>query len=189
MSVIDQIFGLFRTKGNGAYFGEAITETQHALQCAFLAKQVGAGSDLIVAALLHDIGHLLHNLGEDIAQQGIDGRHEQCGAMWLSRYFSPSVVNPVRLHVAAKRYLCTVEPNYLTTLSDASQLSLQLQGGPMSADEVQTFEATLGFREAIALRRWDDEAKIPELQIPDLEHYRADLEASLIRADLDALQR
>jgi phosphonate degradation associated HDIG domain protein len=183
MSVIDEIFSLFLNRGQGAYFGEAVTETEHALQCAHLAEQSGAGSDLIAAALLHDIGHLLHGLGEDIAERGRDGRHEEGGAAWLARHFGPAVVDPVRLHVAAKRYLCAVEPDYHAGLSPASRLSLGLQGGPFTPEEVRRFERELWSRSSVAVRRWDDAAKVPGLAVPGLEHYRRHLEAVLSRPE------
>jgi phosphonate degradation associated HDIG domain protein len=179
VTIIDRILTVFREKGNGLYFGEAVTETEHALQSAHLAEQSGAAPDLIAAALLHDIGHLLHGLAEDIAEQGIDDRHEEGGAAWLRRSFGPAVVDPVRLHVAAKRYLCAVEPAYHAGLSEASQCSLRLQGGPMSPEEVRRFEQEPWFRSAVAVRRWDDGAKVPNLVVPGLEHYRPCLEAVL----------
>jgi gamma-butyrobetaine dioxygenase len=185
MSIIDRIFTLFRERGRGAYFGEAITETEHALQCAHLAEQSGAASELVAAALLHDIGHLLHGLPEDVAERGVDGRHEEAGASWLKRYFGPAVVDPVRLHVAAKRYLCTVEPNYCAVLSAASQRSLHLQRGFMSSQEVCQFQQEPSFRSAVAVRRWDDGAKVPELSVPGLEHYRTCLEAVLLHPEAE----
>lgn len=177
--IIDQLFALFREKGNGAYFGEAVTETEHALQCAHLAEQSGAAPELIAAALLHDVGHLLHGLPEDIGERGVDGRHEEAGAAWLARHFRPAVVDPIRLHVAAKRYLCAVEPAYHTALSEASRRSLRLQGGPMSQEEVGRFEQEPHARSALAVRRWDDAAKTPGLVVPGLGHYRHVLEAML----------
>jgi phosphonate degradation associated HDIG domain protein len=183
MKVIDRLFTLFREKGAGAYFGEAVTETEHALQCAHLAEQSGASPEVITAALLHDVGHLLHSLPEDIAEQGIDGRHEEGGAAWLRRFFGPAVVDPVRLHVAAKRYLCAVEPDYHAGLSEASQRSLRLQGGPMSPDEVRRFEQEQWFRWAVAVRRWDDAAKVAGLVVPGLDHYRPCLEAVLVKPE------
>jgi phosphonate degradation associated HDIG domain protein len=159
------------------YFGENVTETEHALQCAHLAEQSGASPELIAAALLHDIGHLLHGLPEDVAERGIDGRHEDCGSQWLEKHFRPAVVDPVRLHVAAKRYLCTVEPRYRAGLSEASERSLVLQGGPMSEAERQEFEREPHFRSAVQVRRWDDGAKVPDLDVPNLEHYRSILES------------
>jgi [1-hydroxy-2-(trimethylamino)ethyl]phosphonate dioxygenase len=179
-SIIDELFSLFRAKGQGAYFGEAVTETEHALQCAHLAEESGAGGELIVAALVHDVGHLLHDLGEDIADRGQDGRHEECGAAWLATHFGPAVVDPVRLHVSAKRYLCAVEPAYHAGLSPASRVSLALQGGPFTQCDVRQFEQEVWFRSAVAVRRWDDAAKVPGLGVPGLEHYRPHLEAALL---------
>jgi phosphonate degradation associated HDIG domain protein len=183
MNVIDRIVHLFTEKGQGAYFGEAVTQTEHALQCAHLAVTSGAGNELVAAALLHDVGHLLHGLPEDVAENGIDGRHEDGGAAWLARYFGPSVVDPVRLHVAAKRYLCAVEASYHDGLSPASQRSLRLQGGLFTPDEVRRFEQEPFFRSAVAMRRWDDEAKVSGLTVPGLEHYRPCLEAVLLQRE------
>jgi len=180
MNCIDRLFTLFREQGTAAYFGEAVTETEHALQCAQLAEQADACPELIAAALLHDVGHLLHGLGEHVADRGIDAHHEDAGATWLAQYFGPGVVEPVRLHVDAKRYLAAVVPGYADTLSPASRTSLQLQGGPMTAEEVRRFEGKPHFHAAIALRRWDDAAKVPGLAVPDLEHYRRVLVAVLL---------
>lgn len=178
-TVIDRIISLFEEHGRGAYFDEQVTETEHALQCAHLAVQAGSTDEVVAAALLHDVGHLLHGMPEDIAERGTDGRHEAGGAAWLTARFGPAVVDPVRLHVAAKRYLCAVEPLYHDDLSAPSQLSLRLQGGPMSPDEVERFEAEPWFRSAVAVRRWDDAAKVPGLAVPGLDHYRPHLEAAL----------
>jgi phosphonate degradation associated HDIG domain protein len=179
VSVIETLFTVFREKGTSLYFGEAVTETEHALQSAYQAERSGATPEVIAAALLHDIGHLLHGLPEDIAAHGIDGKHEDAGARWLAGHFPPAVVDPVRLHVAAKRYLCAVEPGYAGGLSESSQLSLKLQGGPMTPDEVAAFEALPHSREAVALRRWDDGAKVVGWEVPNLEHYRPLLQTLL----------
>lgn len=179
MTIIDQLFQLFTAQGQRAYFGESVSETEHALQTAHLAEQAGADDILIVAALLHDVGHLLHGLPEDIAGQGIDGRHEESGSEWLMKHYGPEVVDPVRLHVAAKRYLCAIEPGYLADLSPASLQSLKLQGGPMTQDEMKMFEREPHFKSALAVRRWDDIAKIPGLVVPGLEYYRPLLYAAL----------
>jgi len=187
---IDTIFNLFATKGHAAYFGESVSELDHALQSADLAQQSGANAELIVAALLHDIGHLLHELPENVAETGIDACHEKGGAHWLRRYFGPAVVDPVRLHVAAKRYLCATDAGYLATLSTASVRSLQLQGGPFDAMGVREFERETHASSAIALRNWDDQAKVPDLAVPGLEHYRSMLEGCLlveVRTNADAL--
>jgi len=173
MSVVDRLAELFDHHGSALYFGEAVTEAEHALQCAALAEAEGASETLIAAALLHDVGHLLHGLGEGIAEQGIDGRHESGGSEYLAKHFPPAVVDPVRLHVDAKRYLCTVEPNYCEQLSESSALSLKLQGGPMSAAERTAFEAEPHHRDAVRLRRWDDAAKVVGLAVPGFDHYRA----------------
>jgi gamma-butyrobetaine dioxygenase len=180
MNVIDQLFHLFAVAGQGAYFGEAVTETEHALQTAHLARTSGAPDELITAALLHDVGHLLHGLGEDVAERGIDARHERGGADWLARHFTPAVVDPVRLHVEAKRYLCAIDPAYLAGLSPASTRSLHLQGGPHTEEEVRAFEREPFFADAVALRRWDDGAKVPGLAVPGLEEYRCCLRAGLL---------
>lgn len=181
MSIVDEIIQLFRDHGAGLYFGESVTETEHGLQSALLAEQSGAKPSLVVAALLHDIGHLLHEQGEDVADRGIDARHENAGAAWLARHFGPAVVDPVRLHVAAKRYLCATDPAYRSRLSPASEKSLMLQGGPMTADEIGAFEAEPHFRDAVALRHWDDQAKVVGQAVPPIERYRDDLAAALSR--------
>jgi len=177
--VIDHILDLFRQRGDAAYVGEPVSQTEHALQAAAAAERARASSDLIAAALLHDIGHLLHDLGEDIADHGVDARHEELGAHWLAQYFGPEVVEPIRLHVPAKRYLCATDPAYYAALSPASQQSLALQGGPFSAAEVAQFRAGPHAAAAVELRRWDDEAKIPNLPTPDLRHFVIYLRQSL----------
>jgi phosphonate degradation associated HDIG domain protein len=178
MGIIDEIFSLFENRGDEAYFGEPVSQTEHALQAAYQAESERAPDTLVVAALLHDIGHLVHGLSEDVADSGVDGRHEAVGEAWLSRHFGPEVAEPVRLHVAAKRYLCAMDAAYGEQLSPASVQSLALQGGPFSPAEVKAFEQNPLFREAVRLRRWDDAAKIPGLKVPGLEHYRARLEAA-----------
>ena len=133
--IVSQIFALFHDRGHQQY-GEDVTESQHALQCATFARQNGESPAIVAACLLHDYGHLVHDLGENIADQGVDAHHETLGANRLKKLFKPEVVEPVRLHVAAKRYLCWKEPGYYNGLSDASQRSLLLQGGPMTDNEV-----------------------------------------------------
>ena len=181
MTTVDQILDLFRQKGDTAYFGEAVSQTAHALQTAHLAETAGASSTLIVAALLHDVGHLLHALAENIDQAGVDARHEDEGAAWLAKRFGSEVVDPVRLHVAAKRFLCATEPHYLDQLSPASLRSLTLQGGPMHPAEIRAFQAEPFHGEAVALRCWDDQAKVSDLEVPGLDSYRPLLEVALGR--------
>ncbi len=179
-SIVDKIFSLFLERGEAAYIGEKVSQTEHALQSAWAAEKAGASSELIAAALLHDIGHLLHRLPEDIADQGVDDRHEELGQRFLEKYFPPEVTEPVRLHVNAKRYLCAVDPEHLGKLSPASVRSLGLQGGPFSPEETTYFESLPHFQAAVALRRWDEMAKVERFETPTIEHFRPHLEACLV---------
>jgi gamma-butyrobetaine dioxygenase len=179
MNRVEEILQLFQTRGQDAYLGEPVSQAEHALQAAHLAGLDGAPDTLVVAALLHDVGHLLHDLGEDVADRGIDAHHERSGGSWLARNFGPEVAEPARLHVDAKRYLCAVEPSYLGGLSLASKQSLALQGGPMTPEEIRKFEANPHHLEAVRLRRWDDEAKTPGLEVPGLESHLGRLVATL----------
>jgi len=177
--VIDQVLRLFAERGDSEYGGEAVTQREHALQAAYFARKTGASAALVTAALLHDVGHLLHDLPDDAPDQGVDDRHEELGRRWLSGWFGPDVVEPVRLHVNAKRYLCAAEPKYMERLSEPSRLSLQLQGGPMSGAELEEFRASPHFSAAVSLRRWDDAAKVPGMAVPDVNEYVAILEEAL----------
>jgi phosphonate degradation associated HDIG domain protein len=180
--LLDRIERLFADRGGAEYHGEAVSQLEHALQSAHLAELGGEPAAVIAAALLHDIGHLLHEQGEGCATRGIDDRHEELGVRFLSTAFGPDVTEPVRLHVAAKRYLCVVEPEYLGRLSAASVRSLGLQGGPMSADGARAFGTNPHHTAAVAVRRWDDAAKVAGLVTPPLAHFRKYLEAAT-RAD------
>lgn len=174
-----EILRLFRERGGSQYGGEAVSQQEHALQAAFFAERAQASSSLIAAALLHDVGHLLHSLPDDAPERGVDDHHESLAARWLERRFGPDVVEPVRLHVAAKRFLCATDADYERQLSPPSILSLKLQGGPMSEAEVQAFRENPHCDAAVALRRWDDAAKVPELVTPPLEHYAVYLDQAL----------
>ncbi len=178
-AVVDEIFRVFRERGHRSY-GENVTEQQHALQCATFAQGNGESPVIIAACLLHDFGHLVHDLGEDIADHGVDARHERIGANKLSAWFGDDVVEPVRLHAASKRYLCWKEQDYHGALSEASQKSLALQGGPMDAAEAAEFEAGAHYDDAVRVRRYDDQGKVPDMKTPDLEAFRPLLE-SLVR--------
>lgn len=177
---IAEIETMFARRGAESY-GEGVSQLEHALQAASIAEQEGRPTTQIVAALLHDIGHLMHDLPEDIADQGIDTQHESLASAWLSQHFGPEVSEPVRLHVAAKRYLCHAEPGYLDRLSEASKLSLRLQGGPMSVVEAAQFEREPFRAQAIDLRRWDDAAKVVGAATPDLAYFRVAVEQMLRR--------
>jgi phosphonate degradation associated HDIG domain protein len=177
--IVVDIFTKFRDYGQAVYLGEPVTLTEHMLQTAYFAEQDGAGPTLIAAAVLHDFGHFVHDLPEDSAEHGVDTMHEAAGAAYLARYFQPAVVEPTRLHVAAKRYLCAVDPAYFAALSPASVLSLKLQGGPLDEAGVRAYEVLPFAQDAARLRRYDDQGKIPGLAVPGLEHYRPFLVAGL----------
>lgn len=171
--VIAEITRLFELHGAGMYAGEPVTQLEHALQAAHFAEQAAEPASVITAALLHDIGHLIHNFDEDCAEQGIDDQHETAGADWLATHagFGSDVTEPIRLHVPAKRYLCAVDADYLARLSHASRLSLQLQGGPYSAADVEAFRRNKYFEVAVRLRGYDEQAKQVDLPTPPLPHF------------------
>ena len=169
--IVSGIKLLFDRKGASLYGGEAVTQLEHALQAAAMAESSGADADAIVAALLHDVGHLLHDLPDDAPDAGMDDVHEERASTWLLKYFGPEVTEPVRMHVAAKRYLCAADPEYYASLSDASRQSLQLQGGAFDHEQRRQFEQQPFFEQAVELRRWDDEAKVVGLETPLLDHF------------------
>ena len=171
MSLADDILAIYATHGAAAYFDERVSMTEHGLQAAHFAQLEGASEALVLAALLHDLGHLLEAVPQDLADWTTDVRHEESGARWLSRHFGAQVSEPVRLHVRAKRYLCATDAHYLQQLSPASVHTLRLQGGPMPAHELRQFEAERFAREAVRLRRWDDQGKVAGLKTPPLRAY------------------
>src|SRR3954471_15398098 len=175
-AIVDEIADLFADRGRAAYLGERVSIAEHMLQTADAAAQDGASDDLVAAALLHDVGHLLHTMAADSADHGIDTVHEEVGARWLSRAFPHSVTAPIRLHVAAKRYLCATSADYSNMLSPASVHSLMLQGGPMTAEEIVAFQSLDHWSDAVRVRRWDDEGKVPGRVVASFEHYRPLLE-------------
>jgi phosphonate degradation associated HDIG domain protein len=178
VTALDEIRAAFDKRGGDTY-GEGVSQLEHALQCAACAERDGATPALIAATLLHDIGHLIHNLPQDIADQGVDTQHESLGSAFLSQHFGMEVTEPVRLHVAAKRYLATTEQGYYDLLSAASVQSLKLQGGLMSPAETARFAAERHAQDAIKLRRWDDEGKSVGAKTPDLGHFETYVKASL----------
>lgn len=171
MPDVGEILDLFARRGGSQYGGEAVSQLQHALQCAALAERAQATPELIVAALLHDIGHLLHELPDDAPDQGVDDHHENSGGSFLCDIFPNAVTVPIRLHVDAKRYLCAIDGCYRSQLSEPSQVSLELQGGPMTPEEVAEFELGPFARDAANLRRWDDAAKDPDCETPPISHF------------------
>jgi len=168
MTAIEAIGELFAGPGANDYLGEPVTIGEHLRQAGALAEAAGADDALVAAALLHDVGHLRSAPGVG---------HGEAGAQWLSQWFGQAVTEPVRLHVAAKRYLCTAEPGYFGLLSAESVRSLALQGGPMTAEEAAEFAAAPHAQEAVAVRRWDDQAKDPAVTAPPFAHFAPLLEA------------
>lgn len=164
---LDVIADWLRHRGGGMYGGEAVSQLEHALQCAALAQAEGAGSELVTAALLHDLGHLAEDV-DDIMQP-----HERLGARLLREVFPPAVIEPIRLHVAAKRYLCAIDPLYWCALSDMSKRSLEWQGGAFSPSEAVEFIAQPYAEDAVRLRHWDDAAKVVGADTPPLDHFIA----------------
>ncbi len=175
---ISDIVGLLHTKGHARYDGEPVTQLEHALQSAHRAEQEGASSALIAAALLHDLGHLLHDFGDTPTRQGLDDLHQYRCLPFLRSLFGPATLEPIRLHVDAKRYLCAREPGYLAALSPDSQRSLSLQGGAFDDAQARVFEALPHAHDAVRLRRWDDDAKRAGADVPGLAHFVRHLEAS-----------
>jgi phosphonate degradation associated HDIG domain protein len=177
---VGAVFALFATPDAAGYFGERVNQLEHALQTARLAERESASNTLVVAALLHDIGHLLALGAASDPAPPHDVRHELVGTRWVARYFGAEIAEPIHLHVAAKRYLCAIDPAYIECLSPASKRSLALQGGPMHSADVARYERLPFGEQAARLRRWDDRAKLPGLQTADLAHYRQNLNLALL---------
>lgn len=173
---VDEVLDLYRRWGDDQY-DEELSQTEHALQTAALARAAGAGDELVAAALLHDVGHLLH-LAETDGDPGelVDLRHEARGARYLGTLFGPGVTGPIALHVRAKRYRTAVDPEYLATLSAGSRASLERQGGPLGAEDAAAFESNPGHADAVRLREWDDGGKVEGLDVGVIEDYRPLLE-------------
>ncbi len=171
LSSVDEVFALLESGGAEAYFGEPVTVLEHSLQAAWFVQRDGGDRMSIAAALLHDLGHLLHAEGEDAATRGLDTQHEELGVAALGDHLPAAVLDPIRMHVAAKRYLCYAEPDYLAALSPSSIESLALQGGPMGATEAEAFLEIPYAHQALMVRRADDAAKVPGLKVPRLETY------------------
>ena len=170
-SLHQDLLRVYSGRATKRYGLSRVSQLQHALQAAAQAERAGEPAALILASLLHDVGHMIHELGEDPAGRGIDDRHEELGADWLARHFGPAVAEPVRLHVPAKRYLCAVESDYFGKLSPDSVRSLELQGGLMSPEEVAAFDRNPHAEAAKRLRRYDEGAKDPDATTPDFEHF------------------
>ena len=162
---------LFDQRGHEQYSGEPVTQLQHALQAGFLGEQEGASDELVTAAFLHDLGHLLHDLGETPSILGVDDVHQYRVLPFLRGLFPDSVIDAIQRHVDAKRYLCATRPEYHDSLSEDSRRSLKLQGGIFSDEDAEAFIAEPGAKDAVRVRIWDDLAKRPDLQTPGLSHF------------------
>ncbi|MBM3347164.1 MAG: HD domain-containing protein [Betaproteobacteria bacterium] len=177
MLSIEDICALYREKGHLAYSGEPVTQLQHALQTAQLAELAGAGASLVTACLLHDLGHILADRGETPTERGIDDTHQYFAIPFLRGLFGAQVLEPIRLHVDAKRYLCCVRGDYQAALSADSRRSLQLQGGVFSPAQAEAFISQPHAQDAVKLRQWDDLAKEAGLATPDLAHFVVSMRA------------
>jgi len=171
VSLTADILAFYESRGVQAYFGERVSMTEHGLQAAHFAELEGAPEPLVLAALLHDIGHLIEPQPDALEDWTLDAHHELSGARWLARHFAAAVSEPVRLHVPAKRYLCATDPTYRAQLSAASVHTLKLQGGAMPPHEIARFEAEPFAREAVRLRHWDDQGKVTGLKTRALRAY------------------
>ena len=176
-NIVNHIEDIFNRRGAESYLGEDVTMAQHMLQAAQCAEESGADESLIVAALLHDIGHYKNEIPETALAKGINNYHEEAGANFLEDYFPVSVIEPIRQHVSAKRYLCAVKSNYFQSLSVASVHTLNLQGGPMNENEIKEFEKNAYLDDCVKLRYCDEGAKDPERIHPQFSYFRALVES------------
>jgi phosphonate degradation associated HDIG domain protein len=178
--VIERIKETFTQRGKEQYGTESVTQVQHALQCGMLAEASGAVRTLVTAATLHDLGHIFHASPLPVTcGENLDDKHEWVAHDWLRKHFGPEVAEPIRLHVVAKRYLCTQNPGYEQALSPTSLKSYLDQGGPMSPEDLSAFEGESFHKEALALRVWDDLAKEQDKETPGFHHFMPTLEACL----------
>lgn len=168
---LNDIRSLFEQYGGLAYSGEPVTQLEHALQSGALAEEAGATDELVAAAFLHDLGHLLNLQGETPTERGIDDLHQYFALPFLRPLLSDAVLEPIRLHVDAKRCLCAIDATYFGQLSADSVRSLELQGGIFSEEEAGTFLQRPYAEDALRLRKWDDRAKVQNHPTPNLDHY------------------
>jgi len=178
MRIVDEIINKYQNNSS-LYIGEKVTITEHMIQTAMLAEENHSSKSLVCACLLHDYGHFIVEDPDHLVSKSIDGKHEDIGFNFLNNYFRPEVVEPIRLHVQAKRYLCR-EKSYWSALSDASKVSLKLQGGIMNDAETKKFTSLKFHYDAILLRKYDDEGKIPNIKMRKIEDYRNLINSQLI---------
>lgn len=170
-TIVDFLAEIFERRGSEEYLGEPVTMAEHMLQGAYFAEQQGEDETIIVAALLHDIGHFTSEFGTFSIEDTTDRFHEEAGAKVLSRFFPKLVTDCVRFHVAAKRYLCATDPGYFSRLSTASVHSLALQGGPMSKTEIAAFENNPNLKHIVKVRHLDDAGKVAGMTTPAFAHF------------------
>ena len=180
-NIVAFLEGIFTRRGGEEYLGEPVTMAEHMLQGATMAEQAGHREEIIVAALLHDIGHFTSEFGSFTMKDTEDRYHEEAGAKVLEQFFPSIVTDCVRFHVAAKRYLCATNPTYFERLSEASVHSLNLQGGPMSTEEITAFERNPNLKDIVAVRYLDDAGKRPDMKTPGFAHF-----APLVQQVVDA---
>ena len=178
MQIVDKIINKYQSNG-GQYLGEKVTMTEHMIQTAMIAEQNHSSESLICACLLHDYGHFIIKDPDQLVSISKDGKHENIAYNFLKNYFKLEVVEPIKLHVQAKRYLCRNQ-TYWNILSEASKVSLKLQGGIMNDNEAQKFISLKFHDDAILLRKYDDEGKIPNIKIKKIEDYRDLINSQLI---------
>ncbi len=181
-NIVSFIGDIFDRRGAEEYLGEPVTISEHMFQTAQLAEDTGASEELIVAALLHDIGHFTNEFPDNAADLGIDSHHDRAGAAVLAPFFPKLVTDCVRHHVSAKRYLCAADPEYFSNLSDASVLSLKLQGGPMTEEQAKRFAENADIEAIVQVRKWDDLGKVPGKKTPTFTHYAPMLQRVIDRA-------
>jgi len=179
MHIVDKIINKYLTN-NSLYIGEKVTMTEHMVQTAMVAEQNHSSKSLICACLLHDYGHFIIEDPDQLVSKSVDGKHEDIAFNFLKNYFKPEVVEPIKLHVQAKRYLCR-NKSYWNILSVASKVSLKLQGGIMSDDEAKKFSSLKFHDDAILLRKYDDDGKIPNIKMKKIENYRNLINSQLIQ--------
>ena len=178
LNIVDQIIFNF-SNNKSLYIGEDLTIAEHMIQTAMLAEKNQCSDDLICSSLLHDYGHFVIEDPKQLVTDKIDGRHEIIGANYLKKFFHNEIIEPILLHVEAKKYLSR-DKRYFDSLSEASKISLKLQGGAMSDLEVKKFEKNKNYENAIKLRKFDEGAKQKNIKIKKIEDYKELLRSKIL---------